>query len=116
MQRGEVYFADLNPARGSEANKRRPVLIVSNDGLNRTVARLGRGVITIVPLTSNTDRVYNFQVLLPALASGLPQDSKAQCEQVRSVAAERLTGPAVCRIPSDLMARVEDALRLHLAL
>ncbi len=99
MQRGEVYFADLNPARGSEANKRRPVLIVSNDGLNRTVARLGCGVITIVPLTSNTDRVYNFQVLLPALASGLPQDSKAQCEQVRSVAAERLTGPASAEFP-----------------
>lgn len=116
MQRGDLYYADLDPARGSEANKRRPVLLVSNDGLNRTVTRLGRGTVTIVPLTSNTERVYAFQVLLPAVTTGLPRDSKAQCEQVRSIDAERLTGTAVGRLPSDLMARVDDALRLHLAL
>lgn len=116
MRRGEVYAADLDPARGSEANKRRPVLIVSNDGLNRTVTRLGHGVVTVVPLTSNTDRIYAFQVLLPALATGLPQNSKAQCEQVRSIDAQRLVGPAAGRLPSDLMSHVDDALRLHLAL
>ena len=116
MRRGEIYYADLDPARGSEANKRRPVLIVSNDGLNRTVARLGHGVVTVVPLTSNTDRIYAFQVLLPAFATGLPQDSKAECEQVRSIDAQRLAGPAAGQLPTDLLSRVDDALRLHLAL
>ncbi len=36
MKRGEIYYADLSPSVGSEINKRRPVLIVSNDANNKT--------------------------------------------------------------------------------
>lgn len=45
---------------------------------------------TVVPMTSNTDRIYPFQLLLPANETGLDVDSKAQAEQVRAVAVERL--------------------------
>jgi mRNA interferase MazF len=115
MRRGEVRLADLDPALGSEANKRRPVVIVSNDAVNATVSRRGHGVLTVVPITSNVIHVYPFQVLLPGGESGLQVDSKAQAEQVRSVSAERL-GPALGRLPLELMAQVEAALRLHLQL
>jgi mRNA interferase MazF len=84
MQRGEVRLIDLDPARGSEANKRRPGIVVSNDRANATADRLGRGVVTVVPVTSNIARVFAFQVLLRASATGLRVDSKAQAEQVRS--------------------------------
>ncbi len=73
-----------------EANRRRPAVIVSNDNANATAARLGRGVVTVVPVTSNTTRVFPFQVLLPAAETGIHVDSKAQAEQVRSVSVERL--------------------------
>jgi mRNA interferase MazF len=115
MRRGEIRLADLNPARGSEANKRRPVVIVSNDRANLTAARLGRGVVTIVPVTSNTDRVFPFQALLPAASTGLRHDSKAQAEQVRSIAVERL-GTVLGHVPADVMGQLDDALRLHLQL
>ena len=92
MQRGEVRLIDLGPTRGSEANKRRPAIIVSNDRANATADRLGRGVVTVVPVTSNVVRVFAFQVLLPASTTGLRVDSKAQAEQVRSVTIERI-GP-----------------------
>nr|MBF6620718.1 type II toxin-antitoxin system PemK/MazF family toxin [Patulibacter sp.] len=78
-------------------------------------ARVGRGVITVVPVTSNVSRVYPFQVLLPSDASGLPVDSKAQAEQVRTIAVERI-GPAIGRLPSDLGRDLDAALRLHLGL
>ena len=65
-------------------------MIVSNDNANATAARLGRGVVTVVPVTSNTTRVFPFQVLLPAAETGIHVDSKAQAEQVRSVSVERL--------------------------
>jgi mRNA interferase MazF len=65
-------------------------VIVSNDGANSTANRLGRGVVTIVPVTSNVERDYPFQVLLTAEATGLVRDSKAQAEQVGSVAVERI--------------------------
>jgi mRNA interferase MazF len=68
-----------------------------------------------VPVTSNVRSVYAFQVFLSAEDTGLRVDSKAQAEQVRAVAIERI-GPALGRVPAPLMQRVDDALRLHLAL
>jgi mRNA interferase MazF len=115
MRRGDICVIDLAPARGSEARKSRPAVIVSNDGANTTATRLGRGVVTVVPVTSNVERVYPFQVLLPASATGLATDSKAQAEQVRSVDVERVQHQ-VGAVPSNLMNQLDDALRLHLAL
>jgi len=69
----------------------------------------------VVPVTSKTDRVYPFQVLLPAGVTGLAVDSKAQAEQVRSVSVERI-GPVIGRLPVRLMSKLDDALRLHLQL
>lgn len=115
MRRGEIRIVDLDPPRGSEASKRRPAVIVSNDGANATATRLGRGVITIVPITSNIERVYAFQVLLPTATTGLRQDSKAQAEQVRSVAVERV-GAQIGQVLAGIMLDIDEALRLHLAL
>ncbi|MCP3934862.1 MAG: type II toxin-antitoxin system PemK/MazF family toxin [Actinomycetia bacterium] len=115
MRRGEIRLVNLDPVLGNEAAHTRPGVIVSNDGANTTAARLGRGVVTLVPVASNIDRVYAFQVLLPATETGLDADSKAQAEQVRSVAIERL-GPVVGTLGFELMDQLDDALRLHLDL
>ncbi|HLL08316.1 MAG TPA: type II toxin-antitoxin system PemK/MazF family toxin [Nocardioidaceae bacterium] len=115
MLRGEIRLTDLDPARPNEANKRRPAIIVSNDRANSTAARLGRGVVTIVPITSTVTQVFPFQVLLPADETGLRIASKAQAEQVRSVSVERLDH-VLGRVPTHLMTQVDDALRLHLQL
>jgi mRNA interferase MazF len=115
MRRGEVRLVNLDPVRGSEANKRRPAIVVSNDRANVVAELLERGVVTVVPLTSATTRVFPFQVLVPAGQAGLRVDSKAQAEQVRSVAVERL-GPALGRLPAPIMAEIDEALRLHLDL
>lgn len=115
MRRGEIRWVDLDPVRGAESNKRRPAVVVSNDGANTTASRLGRGVVTVVPVTSNTSRVYPFQVMLPAGDGGLDRDSKAQAEQVRSVAVERV-GAKVGQLSAPQVAVLDEALRLHLAL
>jgi mRNA interferase MazF len=115
MRRGEVRLTDLGPARGSEAGKRRPAILVSTDRANATAGDLGRGVVTVVPITSNVTRIFPFQVALPAELTGLRVDSKAQAEQVRSVPAQRL-GSVLGRIPPSIMDAVDDALRLHLDL
>jgi len=115
MRRGDIHVVNLDPAFGSETTKRRPAVIVSNDAANSMAARLGRGVITVVPVTSNVQRVYPFQVLLPATATGLALDSKAQAEQIRSVAVERV-GARLGAVPGATMLEIEEALRLHLGL
>jgi mRNA interferase MazF len=115
MLRGEIRFVDLDPARAGEANQIRPAVLVSNDGANTTAAKLGRGVVAVIPITTNVDRVYPFQVLIPARESGLERDSKAQVEQVRSVSVMRVMD-RIGMAPPEVMLEVDEALRLHLAL
>ncbi|MFE1251827.1 type II toxin-antitoxin system PemK/MazF family toxin [Streptomyces sp. NPDC058735] len=115
MRRGDIYLVDLEPVRGGEAGKGRPAVIVSNDAANESVARHGRGVVTVAPLTSNTSRVLTFQVLVRSEESRLPKDSKVQCEQVRAVGPDRLLHK-VGAVPRPRMAEVDRALRRHLAL
>ena len=115
MRRGEIVSVAFDPARGLEADKTRPAIVVSNDAANATATRLGRGVITVVPITSNSARIYPFQVLLPAGQTGLPRDSKAQAEQVRSVAVQRV-GKSLGQLPVTLIIELDRALRVHLGL
>jgi mRNA interferase MazF len=114
MRRGDIVAVSLDPARGSEAAKTRPAIVVSNDAANAAATRLGQGVITVVPVTSNIARVYPFQVLLRAGQTGLRQDSKAQAEQIRSVAVERI-GRHLGRLTAPVMTELDEAIRVHLA-
>mgnify|MGYP000364806471 CR=1 FL=1 len=108
MMRGDVFFVDLDPAIGSEAAQRRPCLIVSNDANNRAAS-----TVTVLPITSNTSRLYPFDVLLDA---ELRRPSKVQANQIRTISKERLVGPPVTRLSDAVMGLVDDALRLHLGL
>ncbi len=111
IRRGDIWFATLDPTVGGEIRKHRPVVVVSNDAANRA-----SGLVTVVPLTSNVDRVYPFEVLLKAAASGLGRDSKACAQQVRTISKLRLdSGRAGVVVAADLRA-LDAALRLHLAL
>ncbi|WP_405712698.1 MULTISPECIES: type II toxin-antitoxin system PemK/MazF family toxin [unclassified Streptomyces] len=115
MRRGDIHLIDLEPARGGEANKVGPAVIVSNNAANQSVELNGRGVVTVVPLTSNTARVLTFQVLLRAGECRLPRDSKVQCERVRAVAPDRVL-KRVGTVPRRRMAEIDAALRRHFAL
>jgi mRNA interferase MazF len=115
MRRGEIRLVDFEPAVGSEVDKLRPAVVVSNDGANTAAEQLQRGVVTVVPVTSNITKVFPFQVLLPAADTGLHLDSKAQAEQVRALDATRI-GRHLGELTAPLLAALDEALRLHLAL
>jgi mRNA interferase MazF len=111
MKRGEIYYANLSPVVGSEMDKRRPVLIVSNDANNSAA-----NTVTILPITSNVSRVYPFEVLLNPEESGLSKPSKVQAQQVRTISKQRITGDVLGCLNQDLMQLVDAALKLHLGL
>lgn len=111
MRRGDIYFADLNPVVGSEIAKQRPVLIVSNNANNRAAS-----TVTVVPLTSQVNRVYPFEVLLPMDETGLPKPSKAQVQQIRTISKQRILGRQVRHLGIGPMQNIEAALKLHLDL
>lgn len=115
MRRGDIFLVDFDPARGAEVDKRRPAVVVSNEGTNRRIAELSWGVVNVVPLTTRIEPVRRFQVLIPASESGLEFDSKAQTEQIRAVAMQRVQQP-LGFIPPPLMRQIDQALRIQLAL
>ena len=115
LRRGQIVLAELDPARRSEQSKTRPVLVISNNARNDVISRSGRGVLTVLPISSSTDSVFPFQVLLSTEESGLPRESKVQCEQIRALDFSRVVRP-VGWIAAETLARVEAALLLHLAL
>jgi mRNA interferase MazF len=115
VRRGSIVLVAFDPAVGSEAAKTRPAVVVSNNTANAGAARSGGGVLTVVPVTSQTVQVFPFQVLLSAADTGLSRDSKAQAEQVRAVSMARIQR-IVGWVPAERMDAIDDALRLHLAL
>lgn len=108
VRRGEVYLADLEPSLGSEANKTRPCLVVSNDASNRSSP-----TVTVVPITGTVETVYSFEV---DLGEELPKPSKAQANQVRTISKKRLRATKMATLSDRTMDAVVAALRLHLQL
>ena len=105
MKRGEIYFADLDPAIGSETKKRRPVLIVSNDANNKVAE-----TITVLPITSNITKIYPFEVFLDSKETGLLKASKAQCHQVRTLSKSRINNIKPLGCVSASMPKINSAL------
>lgn len=114
MLRGEVYLVDFEPTVGHEANKTRPAVIVSNDLANQSAAIHG-GVVTVVPITSNTTNVYPFQTLLDADETGLRLDSKTQPEQIRTISVHRLSR-RIAQLSHQQISELDEAIRIQLDL
>lgn len=115
LRRGQIVLVSFDPAVDSEVSKTRPAVLVSNNAANSAATRSPRATVTVVPVTSNTAKVLPFQVFLPADATGLDRDSKAQAEQVRTVSVARIVRP-IGWVPAELVGEIDDALRLHLSL
>src|SRR5665647_2887198 len=109
IRRGGIYLADL----GVDANgqpKKRPVLVVQNDQGNQAGATT-----VVVSLTSVVpSELFPFQVQLPAGVLGKP--GVIHCEQIKTVNMDRLEPDAVAQCSAEVMARVDDALRMSLGL
>jgi mRNA interferase MazF len=111
IRRGEVWLADLEPTRGREQAGERPVLIVSTDPFNQGSAQL----VIVVPFTTR-QRGLGVHVEVRPPEGGLREVSFAMCEQVRSLAIDRLGPQPFGRVPVAVLRAVEDRLRLLLEL
>ena len=108
IRRGEVYMVRLDPVLGSEVGKTRPAIVVQNDLANRSSP-----TVTVIPVSSSVDRVFPFQVHLPAGEGGLERESKALCEQIRTVARSRLT-QRLGQLSPERVEEIRGALDRHL--
>jgi len=107
-ERGEIYLVCLDPAIGSEINKTRPALIISND-INNQIAQ----TVTVIPITSNIEKIYPFETLLPSQESGLLKNSKAKCNQIRTIDKKRLV-KSLGKASMENLKEIEKAIAIHL--
>jgi len=112
-RRGEIYWVDWSPARGSEQAGRRPALVVQGDAGNLSPTYPN----TIVVAVSTHGRDIPLHVRLPAgRIKGLGKTSFVKCEQIMTVAKERLSPTPLGRVDERVLGEVERALRLSLGL
>jgi mRNA interferase MazF len=114
VKRGEIYWAELAPRSGSEQTGRRPVIVVSDDGFNRTPT--WRSVI-VVPMSTSKAQAKRgpTAVVIPGDASGLSRAAIAVCHQVTTLDRAKLiryTG----MLSRELLRSVEEGLRAALDL
>lgn len=113
IQRGEIYFVNLNPVQGREQAGQRPVLVLSVDAINQLPL-----VITVVVGTkgSNLTRDYPTNVRIAAADSGLPMETVFLCFQIRSIDASRFPNTPAGKATGSVLERVEMAVRYCLGL
>lgn len=123
VKRGEIYWVQFDPVKGSEQGGLRPALVVQHDIGNRYSPT------TVVVAISKTipPKPYPFVVVVEPEESGLPQRSAINCAQAATIQkdepASRLRPPVgeetirpVGRLPPQRMTEVDAALRYNMAL
>lgn len=106
-KRGSVWLANLNPGRGTEPGKVRPVLIVQSQAL----LDADHPSTLIVPMTSRLiDGAEPLRLRVTA-QGGLEKDSDLLLDQVRAIDNRRLTQGPLLQCPLEFMKQVDDALR-----
>jgi mRNA interferase MazF len=105
-RRGDVYWVALDPTLGSEIQKTRPAVIISNNSCNAFGAR-----VVVLPLTSNVDSLYPGEALVTL--KGKP--SRALGDQIRSLDKSRLRSK-IEALSQDELAAVEEAIRITIGL
>ena len=99
---------NLDPVIGSEVGKTRPAVVLQNEMANRTSP-----TVTVIPLSTKVERVFPFQVLIPAGEGGLTRESKVLCEQIRTLSTKRLL-QHLGSLPPERLEQIRTALERHL--
>ena len=113
IERGEIYFVNLNPVKGREQAGHRPVLILSIDAINKLPL-----VVTAVMGTkgANISHDYPTNVRVSAEDSGLPMETVFLCFQVRSLDPKRFPDKPAGRVSGEILQKIEDTVRYCLGL
>ena len=109
IRRTEIYYADLNPVKGSEQGGLRPVLILQNDIGNK------HSPTTIVAAITSRHSKAKMPTHVKIFAEGLPQESIVLLEQIRTIDKTRLT-EYVCRVNRKTMGKINRAIKVSLGI
>jgi mRNA interferase MazF len=111
IKRGELYWVDLDPTRGSEQAGRRPVLVIQNDIGNHFAPTT-----IIAPLTTKSfSKEYPTNVNVSKGEGGLKVDSTVLLSQIRTLDKTRLA-KKIGDLPEFFLEKVDQAIAISLGL
>ena len=111
IKRGDLYWVDLNPVKGSEQAGRRPVLVIQND-VGNTLAP----TVIVAPLTTKSfSKHYPVNVHVPKGTAGLSENSTVLLSQIRTIDKSRLARK-IGHLPPSYVERVNQAVKISLGL
>ncbi|MBI5379632.1 MAG: type II toxin-antitoxin system PemK/MazF family toxin [Nitrospirae bacterium] len=111
IKRGEIYWVNFEPAKGSEQGRVRPALVIQND-----IGNLYSPITIVVPITSKVGKKqYPQTIYLPAGTGGLLKDSEILANQIRAITKERIQ-ERIGSLSHEEMRRVEQAILLALGM
>jgi mRNA interferase MazF len=106
IERGDVYWVEFEPSLGGEIKKTRPAIVLSNNGANTHLNR-----VQVVPITSNTDRLYPGE----AFVSLNGEKRKAMADQLTTASKQRF-GRKIGTLSKDDMGKIEMAVLVQLGI
>ena len=110
IKRGEIYWVDWSPGRGSEQSGLRPALVIQNDIGNKYSPNT-----IVASITTALVKTYPFIVRITASESGLPHDSMVDLASILTIDKARLRGKCG-ELSKAKMAEVDEAIKASLGL
>lgn len=105
-KRGDIFWVTLDPTIGSEIQKTRPCVVISNNAQNKRSPR-----VIIAPITSQVKKIYPFEANVEIEG----KEGKALLDQIKTVDKQRLK-KRICSCDLETMLNIDNALRIALAL
>ena len=106
ISRGDLYWVNLDPTVGSESQKTRPAVVISNNIQNKASSR-----VVVIPITSNSEKIYPFESEIVVK----DKKSKAMADQIRTIDKMRLSA-YIGQCTKKEMNQLERAIKLVIAI
>ena len=110
IKRGQIYYADLSPVKGSEQGGYRPVLIIQNDVGNKYAP-----TVIVAVITSRSSKADLPTHIWLNAECGLPLASMVECEQVRTLDKSRLKD-FMGTVSQEIMTEIDKGLKISFGL
>lgn len=101
-KRGDIYWVSFDPSQGTEVQKKRPAVVISNDMFNKNLNR-----VIVAPITSNIKNIFDFDCAVTVQG----KKGKIMLDQLRTVDKSRLFSK-IETIDPQTLENIAEALKI----
>jgi len=112
IKRGDVYYADLDPVKGHETGKTRPVVVIQND-----IGNMYSPTTIVAIITEFSEKKASYPICVTIKkGKGLKKDSIVNLSQIRTIDKKRLKAPRITKLSDDVIKKIDEAIMSSLGL